>query len=95
MKDDQINLQNLRRPWRERSPMVQNGSIRLHLLRSWRSKPQKTAELEIKDNVFAFGDTCVVYRKFRKFEIGEADKTSILHIIRSDAIISDAIHSLI
>lgn len=46
------------------------------------------------DKIFDFKKARIVYRKFTKFEIGETDETRILHLIRLDAIISDAIDSL-
>lgn len=59
------------------------------------SKPQETAELEVIDILYAFEEARIVYWKFTKFEINEADETSILHLIRLDEIITNATNLLI
>lgn len=73
---------------------METGTIWRHLLQTLRSKPEETAELEIICILFTPENMLLVYRKFTKFEIGEADETSVLYVIRLDAITTDAIDSL-
>lgn len=39
----------------------------------------QTKELEDINNSYAFDEARMIYRKFKKFEIGEVDEMSILH----------------
>lgn len=58
------------------------------------SKNQTTIDTSFNDKVFLFEEMRLAFDKFVKFDMRAEVETSISHLIRLDAIITDAIDSL-